>query len=624
MLFRSNGYFSEIQLSWSEHPVNGRGPAGCTIRNGTAQICEDMSQETSLIQSREQARQRGYRGVICLPLRENNRTFGLLGLYSADVIKVDAGEMKQLQKLADNLAFGIGHLRAESRRQTADTKVREQAALLNATTDAIVLKDMDDQILFWNRGAEQIYGWTEAEAIGKKSRELLSSQFEAHEDAIRILQQKNHWQGEIKKTTKDGRVVTVETRWTLMRDAAGQPKSVLDINTDITERKKLEAQFLRMQRMESIGTLAAGVAHDLNNILAPITMSIQLLQEDIPETDRRSLLATLLSSSQRGAELVKQVLTFARGVEGQRTTINLAHLIQEIQKIVRETFPPDIIFRFNSGRNIWMVTGDPTQLHQVLINLCVNARDAMPRGGKLTIDLANYTLDEVAAGQNPGSKPGPYVIIQVADTGTGIPAEIQEKIFEPFFTTKDVGKGTGLGLSTTLTIIKSHGGSIHVHSAPGRGSVFKIYLPAHPAAPVIEDVAAGQNRLSHGQGELILVVDDEESIRLAARRILERYGYRVLLATNGAEAVSLYAQHGQAIAVVLTDMAMPVMDGPATIIALELMNPSVKIIGSSGHASKEGVAKAVGAGVKHFIPKPYTAERLLKVVEQVLREPASP
>jgi CheY-like chemotaxis protein len=258
----------------------------------------------------------------------------------------------------------------------------------------------------------------------------------------------------------------------------------------------------------------------------------------------------------------------------------------------------------------------------VFMNLCVNARDAMSQGGKLTVAAENLVLDEVYAGMNPDSKSGAYVVVRVEDTGMGIPREIQERIFEPFFTTKEIGKGTGLGLSTTLGILRSHGGFINLYSEPGKGAKFKVYLPAGAAPESGERPAAEPARLPRGQGELVLVVDDEEGIRGATQKTLERFGYRVLLAAHGAEAVALYAERGAEIAAVLTDMAMPVMDGPATILALKAMNPAVKIIGSSGHASQGGVAKAVGAGVQHFVPKPYTAETLLKVLADVLAQPA--
>jgi len=343
-------------------------------------------------------------------------------------------------------------------------------------------------------------------------------------------------------------------------------------------------------------------------------MSVEMLQEKVADEQGRVMLTTVKASAQRGADLVRQVLAFARGVEGERIVVNPIHVVRDIQKIIQETFPKTIDFSFRPKRELWTVTGDPTQLHQVLMNLCVNARDAMAAGGKLTISMENIVLDEHYADMNPESKAGAYVLVKVADTGPGIPPAIRNKIFEPFFTTKEIGKGTGLGLSTTLAIVRSHGGFINLYSELGEGAIFKVYLPANFTAPVVEDTAFKQIPLPRGHGELVLVVDDELSIRTVAQRTLERFGYRVLLAAQGAEAVALYAQHQKEIAVVLTDMAMPVMDGSATIIALRAMDPQVKIIGSSGLTS------AGDANLRHFIPKPYTAETMLKALAQVLHE----
>jgi CheY-like chemotaxis protein len=326
--------------------------------------------------------------------------------------------------------------------------------------------------------------------------------------------------------------------------------------------------------------------------------------------------------AQHGADLVKQVLSFARGVEGQRIAVNPLHLLQEIQKMIRDTFPKNIDFSLGPSRNLWTVTGDPTQLNQVFTNLCVNARDAMPDGGQLRVTMENLVLDEVYAGMSPDSAPGAYVLIKVADTGSGIPQAIQEKIFDPFFTTKEVGKGTGLGLSTTLAIIKGHGGFLNLYSQPGKGTAFSIYLPATPAASAVDHADHAQTLLPRGRGELVLMVDDEKPLREITQATLEHFGYRVLLANNGAEAVARYAQNSAEIALVLTDMAMPVMDGPSTILALKAMNPRLKIIGSSGMISEENRARVRNAGVRHFIPKPYTTAVLLKTIAELLQEPA--
>ena len=397
----------------------------------------------------------------------------------------------------------------------------------------------------------------------------------------------------------------------------GEPH-LLIIFIDATDQKKLEVQFLRSQRMESLGTLAGGIAHDLNNVLAPILISIQLLKEEIADPALKKLLDALETNVNRGADLVQQVLVFGRGVKSDREIVHVQHVAHEIKNIVRETFPKSLEFQLEVARNLWPVFCDPTQIHQVLLNLAINARDSMPGGGKLSLRLENITLDQAYAGRNPEAKPGPYVLISVQDTGTGIPAEVQERMFEPFFTTKEQGKGTGLGLSTTLRIVKSHGGFILCDSAPGRGTVFKVHLPASAATAAA--TSSKTTQMPRGHNELILVVDDEASILEIAQATLTHFGYRVLPATNGAEAVEIYRKRRDEIAAVITDMAMPVMDGPATIIALQAINPDVKIIASSGFSSKMTMPGKSRVPFKHFIHKPYSSAKLLQEIHATLHE----
>jgi PAS domain S-box-containing protein len=505
-------------------------------------------------------------------------------------------------------------------RKQAEEHVREQAALLDKAQDAIFVLDSDDRITYWNNSAERIYGWTAAEAVGKTSIELLFKGVITPQlaNTIKTVNERGEWVGELQEYTKDGKTVTVQGRCNLIRDEQDRPKSRLIINTDITEKKNLETQFLRSQRMEGIGALAGGIAHDLNNVLTPLLIAVQVLKEKVTDEDGQKLLQALETNVQRGASLVKQVLAFGRGVTGERIAVNPKHIAREIKQIIHEIFPKSVEFELHSAPDLWTITGDPTQLHQVLLNLCVNARDAMPNGGKLFIHMENVMFDETYAGMNPEAKVGPYVLIKVEDTGTGIPREIQDKIFDPFFTTKEPGKGTGLGLSTTLTIVKSHGGFIHCHSALGKGSTFEIYLPANATLVPVENASAEESRLPRGHNELVLVVDDEEPIRNLAQKVLTRFGYRVLLAADGTEAVSLYAPRQNEIDVVITDMAMPIMDGPATILALKAINSDVKIVSSSGLASDGGMAMAKNAGIQHFIPKPYTAETMLNTLHEVL------
>ncbi|HYW29921.1 MAG TPA: ATP-binding protein, partial [Gemmatimonas sp.] len=274
------------------------------------------------------------------------------------------------------------------------------------------------------------------------------------------------------------------------------------------------------------------------------------------------------------------------------------------------------------SEDISSVLGDPTQLHQVLLNLCVNARDAMPAGGDLTIRVEHALVDDVYAAQNPDARPGDYAVIRVSDTGSGIRAEVRDRIFEPFFSTKEVGQGTGLGLSTTMAIVRSHGGFISLFSEPGMGTTFLVYLPANRSVPSGSETRGAAPPPERGNGELILVVDDEAPICRIAQRTLERFGYRVLTAGDGVEAIALYRQRGSEIDLVLTDMAMPVMDGPALIAALRALDPTVRVIGSSGLATAESIERSTGARVAAFVPKPYTADVLLGAVRRALTESA--
>jgi PAS domain S-box-containing protein len=504
-------------------------------------------------------------------------------------------------------------------RKRYEERIREQAELLDKAQDAIVVRGLDEKILFWNKGAERLYGWTPEEAVGRTARELdlLSELNEAaFEEGRRVIQERGEWSGEFRQRTKTGEQIAVESRWTLVRSDSGEPRSILVINTDITERRKIEAQLLRAQRMESIGTLAGGIAHDLNNILSPILMSIQMLQMKMEDEGAQQWLQILQSNAERGADMVRQVLSFARGVEGERVTVQPKHLIKDVIGILRDTLPKSISIRFDVPSDLWVVSADATQVHQVLMNLCVNARDAMPQGGELSIRAENVTLDDSYARMHLEAKPGRYVQVTVSDTGVGIPAETVSRIFEPFFTTKEVGKGTGLGLSTALTIVRSHGGFINVYSEPNRGTQFAVYLPATKSAA--DEQRRARPDLPSGRGELILVVDDEDSILQITKGTLETFGYRVLTAGDGTEALGLYAQHRGEVAAVITDMMMPFMDGPATIRALQKMNPQVKIIAASGLAANDKAAEAASVGVQMFLPKPYTAEKLLKALAEVL------
>ena len=507
-----------------------------------------------------------------------------------------------------------------ARNERASHKLREQASLLDKAQDAILVTDLQRRLTFWNKSAERLYGWTGEEVLGKVVTDLFYPGGDANEvrQAYEDVVAHGEWTGELQLQTKSGRTVTIESRWTLVRDGAGQPRSILSINTDVTDRRQLEQQFYRAQRLESIGTLAGGIAHDLNNVLAPVIMGVGLLRDRLHDEESREIIDTISTSAQRGAAMVSQVLSFARGQEGKRAEIRAVDLIADVVRIARDTLPKHIDIVTGVDAGLPPILGDPTQCHQVLLNLCVNARDAMPNGGTLTLSAEAVTFTRSVGTSRPRDlADGTYVVIRVEDTGTGMTPQVIDKIFDPFFTTKEAGKGTGLGLSTSLTIVRSHGGHIRAESRPGSGSRFEVYLPVAPALPVSS--ASGQSQSAPlGRGETVLVVDDEESVRRVLKSTLEKGGYQVVQAANGREALTVYNELGPRIAAIVIDMTMPVLGGVPTMRELVKINPDVRIIAASGIPDNEASAKTIGRQMKEFLAKPFSSQQLLRAVNRAV------
>lgn len=418
---------------------------------------------------------------------------------------------------------------------------------------------------------------------------------------------------EFRSVLQDGNVHWIAVKSSLFHDHAGEPSRMIGIHMDITEKKLLESQFLRAQRLESLGTLASGIAHDLNNILTPILVVIQLLPLKFPDLNdnARQMLKTAEKSAHRGADLIKQILSFARGMEGKRVSIQIHHLLSEVEQIIQQTLPKSIVVETEIPTDLWTVSADVTQLHQVFMNLCVNARDAMPEGGTLSITAENLMIDEPYARMHLDATVGPYVVVTIADTGMGIPEDILHRIFDPFFTTKEIGKGTGLGLSAVLGIVKSHGGFVDVKSEVNQGSQFKVYLSACQSQVIPEE--GGLDVLA-GQQELILVVDDEAIICETTQATLEVYNYQVLTAHDGVEAIALFAEHKHQVHAILLDLMMPAIDGFATIPLIRRLSPDVPIIAMSGLNSAETIAQIQKLGCQGFLSKPFSTHDLLKML----------
>lgn len=522
---------------------------------------------------------------------------------------------------ADGKPFQYAAVRYEiTQRKLGEERISQQASLLDKAQDAILVCDLNCQILFWNKGAERIYGWKSDDVFGRKLSDIVCAGDPEHiRQAIRSLEKEDEWKSESRHTTHSGESIIVESRWTLVRNEDGDPDYYLVTNTDITEQKRTEEHLFRAQRMESIGTLAGGIAHDLNNILSPIMMAVDMLLLSSPDGESARWLSMIKENSERGAELVKQVLTFARGMTGERMPVQVKHIVKDLVAVLTETIQKSISVKYNIDPDLWTISADPTQIHQVLMNVCINARDAMPTGGTLSITAANVAIDEHYARMNIDAEPGNFIILTISDTGTGMPTEVVKRIFDPFFTTKEIGKGTGLGLATTMTIVKSHGGFINVYSELKKGTRFSIYLPAVETQSESAKISTS-DELPRGKGEVILIVDDEENIRKIAEATLLRFDYRVVTAADGAEAIALYSKQKDKIDVVVTDLAMPYMDGNALIRTLQKLDPDVKCIAMSGLISEEQTAELKTLGVFNFLSKPYTAETLLRAIKNVLSE----
>ena len=559
-------------------------------------------------------------GIVALVLPAQKLWFPWLIISAVQIPVALAGSV-----LFQSLEWIRQKRKFETQRRADEAKIREQAALIGNAQDAILVQDLSGGIIYANPSAERLYGWITAELQndGVVQRILAPSQ-PRFAEACKVALANGEWLGELEQTTRDGRKLMVESRCTLIKDERGQPKSLLFINTNVTEKKHLEAEFFRAQRMESIGALAGGMAHDLNNALSPILIGLQLLQKERQNDDTQRMLGVMETNTHRGADMVKQLLLFSRGRDSEKEPLSVSNLVREMERIVRQIFPKSINVAALVPADLWPVFGNATQLHQVLLNLCVNARDAMLVGGELTLAADNVDLSVAEAEQIPNGKSGRFVMLLVSDTGTGIPAEILPRIFEPFFTTKPVGQGTGLGLSTTVRIVNQHGGFLNVKSEPGHGTSFEIYLPCATIEPTPETKRESDIPTSRGHGELILLVDDEQAVREMVSLILTEYGYRVLTAANGAEAIATFDEHADAIQLILLDTEMPVMGGAATLAAIRSRAAKVSVVTMSGEPVFDGVMSAKEYPAVETLRKPFQLKELLETVAKNLQPDALP
>jgi len=507
-----------------------------------------------------------------------------------------------------------------TRRKEAEARIREQADVIEQAPVAIVITDLAGRVTYCNAGAVRMHGLKKEELIGHTAEEIFSPEaLDLLVPASSATLAAQAWRGEVPFQTRDGRRIVADCHMSLILDEAGRPKARLSIAVDVTDKKHFEEQALRAQRVENLGMLAAGIAHDLNNALSPIIMAGPLLRDKVVDATGLSMLDIVEKSAARGATLVRQMLSFARGTAGLKQLVQVKHVAREVVDLARSTFPKSIQVESHLPSDMWPILADPTQIHQIFMNLCINARDAMGQGGDLTLTAANRTLDAEGAAKISGARQGKFLAVEVRDSGTGIPPEVLERIWEPFFTTKGLGKGTGLGLSTVLGIVRQHEGFLTVETSTGgpagSGTAFTVYLPA--AQGEAEDEGAALGVLpARGQGEMILLVDDEESVRDVSTRALLKFGYRVVAANDGAEAISVFVANAADVRLLLTDMQMPAVGGSALALALRCLKPDLPVVVMSG--AEEVRDERLKKFAVTYLSKPFEAQTLLATVRHAL------
>ncbi|MGB3199950.1 MAG: PAS domain-containing protein, partial [Nodosilinea sp.] len=514
------------------------------------------------------------------------------------------------------------YFRDITEQKATQKQLAQQAALLDETQDAIIVSDMHLAIQFWNRSAERLYGWTAQEALGQSVETLIDEDRETFVQATAAVRQQGSWSGVMNQHRKDGSSLTTECNWTLVRDEVGHPRAMMAVNTDITQRLKLERQLHQSQRLESLGQLTGGIAHDFNNLLTVIVGSAELLTEQLkPYPDLAALADLTMAAAQRGADLTHRLLAFARRQPLDPKVVQVNALLVEIEPLLRRTLIANIDLDLMQTQDLWSCLVDATQLESAIVNLCLNARDAMPDGGKLTIETTNAYLDQHYADQHAEVTAGEYVKIIVSDSGQGIHPDHLSQVFEPFFTTKELGRGTGLGLSMVYGFVKQSGGHVAIYSELGQGTTVNLYLPrtrqGQPSELAPEETAA-----IVGGTETILVVEDNDLLLTHVERQLTSLGYRVLTAQAGGHALqTLYREPD--IDLLFTDVMMPGgMNGPQLAEAARALRPQLKVLYTSGYTENAIVQQGQMGHGAAVLQKPYRLQDLARMVRQSLWEPA--
>ncbi|HWI41391.1 MAG TPA: ATP-binding protein, partial [Verrucomicrobiae bacterium] len=612
------GYLGKIEIRWSDCDL-GNGPTGTAIRTGSTVVVQDILTDPRWTLWREKAEGHGFAASISLPLNVCGERYGALVIFSAERWAFDAEEVKLLEELAEDLSFGLSTLRvsAEGRKVEAERKLL--AAVIEQAMEGIILFDPQGVVVYANHAVEAITGRPISGLVGRSfdtagggADELPRALWEACAAGDERTRRFIH-------AGADGSPREIEAIiWTI---SAGGPSRYATLIRDVTHEVHLERQLRQAQRMEAIASLAGGIAHDFNNNLASIITCTEMAADDLPAAGpTRELLDVVLRSAQRARNLVRQILTFSRQGEQERQPVQVEQVVQESVKLLRASVPSSIQIRARLGDRPALTLADPTQVHQIVMNLCTNACHAMrPRGGVLEVSVCHADLDTSSVAGFPDVPPGGYVELAVSDTGHGMDRSTMERIFDPFFTTKGHAEGTGLGLSVIHGIVRSHGGAITVDSAPGRGATFRVYLPRIEHVP---EAVAQEGAPARRGNERILLVDDEKDLVYAGKKMLERLGHEVVAVSDPAEALELFRAAPRRFDLVITDHAMPLMNGMELAREMTCIRGDIPIILCTGlgQGAEDALSpeERLAAGVRELAMKPLERAELTAVIRRAL------
>ena len=517
----------------------------------------------------------------------------------------------------------IGAMTDVTERSRSEAAIRFQAQLLNAVQQAVVATDPEGIVIFWNDFAEKLYGWAAEEAVGRPIQELTPSPFlrEHSSDIFERGAAGGSWTGEFLVQGKSGKAFPTLLTTSPIRDERGTVLGFVLVSIDLSERRALEEQFRQSQKMDAVGRLAGGIAHDFNNLLTVIRLNTEIIMDGFDPTDPRSEdVKQIRSAAERASSLTRQLLAFSRKQILQPRVLDMNSVVGTVEPMLQRLIGEDITIESTCNARGYVVA-DPGQIEQILVNLVVNARDAMPQGGKISIETRNAALDETYTSEHAPVVPGRYVMLAVGDNGVGMNRDTREHAFDPFFTTKEAGKGTGLGLATVYGIVKQSGGYVWIYSEPGLGTTLKLYFPEVSAAAAFNTAEYKPNSKVAARGsETILLVEDEEAVRGLTSRILEKQGYRVIVAQHGREAMDIATREEGRIDLVLTDIVMPGMNGRGLVERLAGIRPRIKSLYMSGYTDDDIIRRGFIEPSKSFLQKPFTSESLLQTVRKVLDE----